>query len=113
MGLAISPDKLELHSQKILEARGEVLCFRALLCRVEGERDLLRSRAVLCQGPRAKFRFIIEYRHDFAITLISRVVRGTRAELYEWLREFVSDRAREDARLLDFMRDSYMISWGR
>jgi putative transposase len=44
--------------------------------RVEEERDLLKNgRAVLCQGLRVNYRFMIEHRHDYAITLMCRVLR--------------------------------------
>ena len=41
-----------------------------------------------------------------------RVLRVARAGFYAWLHEPVSDHAREDARLLDLIRDSYSSSYG-
>ena len=40
------------------------------------------------------------------------MLRVARAGFYEWLRESVSNRAREDARLLDLIRHSYAASHG-
>ena len=53
-----------------------------------------------------------EHRRDYAITLMCRVLRVARAGFYAWLQEPVSDHAREDARLLDLIRDSYSASHG-
>lgn len=41
-----------------------------------------------------------EHRHEFALTLMCRVLRVARAGFYQWLHEPVSERAREDERLL-------------
>ena len=53
-----------------------------------------------------------EHRHDYAITLMCRVLRVARAGFYAWLHEPVSDHGREDARLLDLIRESYGASHG-
>ena len=59
-----------------------------------------------------KSRFMNEHRHDYAITLMCRVLRVARAGFYAWLHEPVSDHAKEDARLLDLIGDSYSASHG-
>ncbi len=53
-----------------------------------------------------------EHRRDYAITLMCRVLRVARAGFYAWLHEPLSDHAKEDARLLDLIRDSYSASHG-
>jgi putative transposase len=53
-----------------------------------------------------------EHRHEFALTLMCRVLRVARAGFYQWLHEPVSERAREDERLLDLIRSSYAASHG-
>lgn len=53
-----------------------------------------------------------EHRRNHAITLMCRVLRVARAGFYAWLQEPVSDHAKEDARLLDLIRDSYSASHG-
>lgn len=55
---------------------------------------------------------MIEHRHEHTIALMCRVLRVGRAGFYEWLREPVCDRAKEDARLLNLIRDSYAASRG-
>ena len=59
-----------------------------------------------------KYRFMIEHRHRYAVTLMCRVLHVARAGFYEWLRESVSSRAKEDARLLELIRQSYAASHG-
>lgn len=59
-----------------------------------------------------KYRFMNEHRHEFALTLMCRVLRVARAGFYQWLHEPVSERAREDERLLDLIRSSYAASHG-
>lgn len=59
-----------------------------------------------------KYRFMNEHRHTYAITLMCRVLRVARAGFYAWLHEPESERAREDARLLDLIRYSYSASHG-
>ena len=59
-----------------------------------------------------KYRFMIEHRAEYAVTLMCRVLRVARAGFYQWLRESVSNRAREDARLLTLIRHSHAASHG-
>lgn len=59
-----------------------------------------------------KYRFMIEHRAEYAVTLMCRVLRVARAGFYEWLRESVSNRAREDDRLLTLIRHSHEASHG-
>ncbi|MFB9984683.1 IS3 family transposase [Mesorhizobium kowhaii] len=72
----------------------------------------LGSRAVLCQGTRVKYCFMNEHRHQHAVASMCRVLRVARAGFYTWLHGPVSDHAKEDARLLDLIRDSYSASHG-
>jgi putative transposase len=55
---------------------------------------------------------MIEHRHEHAVTLMCRVLRVARAGFYAWLHEPICDRAKEDARLLILIRDSYSASCG-
>lgn len=48
-----------------------------------------------------------EHRHDYAVTLMCRVLRVARAGFYAWLHAPVSDRDIEDARLLELIRHSH------
>ncbi len=59
-----------------------------------------------------KYRFMNEHRHEFSISLMCRVLRVARAGFYQWLHQPESERAREDRRLLELIRNSYAASHG-
>ncbi len=59
-----------------------------------------------------KYRFMNEHRHEFSISLMCRVLRVARAGFYQWLHRPESERAREDRRLLELIRNSYAASHG-
>ncbi|MDT1026728.1 MULTISPECIES: IS3 family transposase [Pseudomonas aeruginosa group] len=110
---AVTPDKSEKQASELLEAKSEILRLRAQMRRLEEERDILKKAgAVLCQGARVKYRFVNEHRHQHAITKMCQVLRIARAGFYQWLHKPVSDRERENNRLLQLIRDSYAASRG-
>ncbi len=81
--------------------------------RLEEERDLLKkSRAVLCQGARVKCRFMNENRHEYPLAIMCRVLQVARAGFYAWLQCPVSDWSKDDTRLLELIRHSYVASPG-
>ena len=47
-----------------------------------------------------KYRFMNEHRHQYAITTLCRVLQVARAGFYQWLHKPVSDREKENGRLL-------------
>ena len=53
-----------------------------------------------------------EHRHQYAITTLCRVLKVARAGFYQWLHKPVSDREKENGRLLGLIRDSYAASRG-
>lgn len=57
-----------------------------------------------------KYRFMNEHRHQYAITTLCRVLQAARAGFYQWLHKPVSDREKENGRLLGLIRDSYEAS---
>ena len=64
------------------------------------------------QGVRAKYAFIKAHRNEFDTAMMCRVLAVSRSGFYEWLRKPLSDRAREDQRLLRLIRVSYAASHG-
>lgn len=64
------------------------------------------------QGVRAKYAFIKAYRNEFDTAIMCRLLEVSRSGFYEWLRHPLSDRAREDSRLLALIRESYTASHG-
>jgi putative transposase len=59
-----------------------------------------------------KYRFMNEHRHEFAITLMCRVLKVNRAGFYAWLHRPESERHKEDQRLLELIKNSYTGSHG-
>lgn len=57
-----------------------------------------------------KYRFMNEHRHEFAITLMCRVLQVARAGFYQWLHQPVSRREQDEQRLLELIRHSYAAS---
>ena len=59
-----------------------------------------------------KYRFINEHRSEHATQFMCRVLEVSPSGFYEWLNRPLSDRAIEDQRLLDLIRNSYAASGG-
>ena len=59
-----------------------------------------------------KYRFMNEHRHEYPLALMCRVLQVARAGFYAWLQCPMSDRARDDTRLLELIRHSYAASHG-
>ena len=57
-----------------------------------------------------KYRFINDHRQDYPVATMCRILGANRAGFYAWLHEPLSDRAREDQRLLALIRDSHTAS---
>jgi putative transposase len=86
--------------------------LKAELRRVQEERDILKSRRVLCQGPRVKYALIRSHRHEHRVVVMCRVLRVHRSGFYAWLKKPLSDRAVEDQRLLELIRIFHEESGG-
>jgi putative transposase len=61
---------------------------------------------------RRLYEFIKANRHEYSVQTMCRLLEVTRSGYYAWLKEPVSDRARENARLLRLIRASYVASHG-
>jgi len=68
-----------------------------------------RSRA---WRTRRIYEFIKAHSHEYDIKTMCRVLDVARAGYYAWLRKPLSDRAKEDVRLLRLIRASYNASHG-
>lgn len=64
---SVRPTKNEQQTDELLETKRENLKLRAELRRTQEERDILKSRRVLCQGTRVSYAFINAHRHDAAL----------------------------------------------
>jgi len=58
------------------------------------------------------YEFIKANRHEYSVQMMCRLLEVTRSGYYAWLKEPVSDRAHENARLLRLIRASYVASHG-
>jgi putative transposase len=61
---------------------------------------------------RQAYKFIEAHRNEFNINAMCRLLGVARAGYYAWLDHPLSDRAQEDARLLQLIRASYLASHG-
>src|SRR6266436_1466902 len=61
---------------------------------------------------RRLYEFIKANRHEYSVQTMCRLLEVTRSGYYAWLKEPVSDRARENARLLRLIRASYVARHG-
>ena len=64
------------------------------------------------RGVRAKYAFIKAHQNQFRVATMCRVLEVSRSGYYEWLRDPLSDRDRENLRLLGLVRASYAASGG-
>lgn len=55
---------------------------------------------------------MLEHREQFSISLMCQVLKVARAGFYQWLHQPESQRAQEDRRLLELIRQSYDASYG-
>ena len=60
----------------------------------------------------AIYEFIKAHQHQFSVEMMCRLLEVTRSGYYEWLKNPVSKRAQEDARLLRLIRASFVASQG-
>ncbi len=109
---SVSPDKSEKQARRL--ARGQERdpeAARAAAAHRRRTRHSKKSRAVLCQGARVKYRFINDHRHEHGVATMCRVLQVARAGFYEWLHKPLSNRAsrrsttaRSDSRLVHAQR---------
>ncbi|WP_199100294.1 IS3 family transposase [Dyella sp. ASV21] len=100
-------------AQKEVDLVQENARLRAELRRAEEERDIFKKgRRVLCQGIRAKYAFMQAHSRQFRLTTMCRVLKIERSGYYAWLKQPLSSRAKEDARLMVHIEESYLASGG-
>jgi putative transposase len=61
---------------------------------------------------RVTYEFIKAHRNQFSVQEMCRVLEVAPSGYYDWLKQPVSNRAQEDARLLRLIRASYAASHG-
>jgi len=60
----------------------------------------------------AIYEFIKAHQHQFSVEIMCPLLEVTRSGYYKWLKNPVSKRAQEDARLLRLIRASFVASQG-
>lgn len=61
---------------------------------------------------RRAYQFIEAHRHQYPVQVMCRVLEVAASGYYEWLQNPISNRAKEDARLLRLIRASFIASHG-
>ena len=69
-----------------------------------------KGRKVLCQQPRVKYAFMRDHRQEFSLISMCRVFKLHRSGFYAWLAQPLSNKAKEDRRLLKLINESYLAS---
>jgi len=64
------------------------------------------------QGTRKRYAFIKDHQKEFSVATMCRALGVSRSGYYEWLRNPLSNRGREDQRLLGLIRASHVASGG-
>src|SRR5204863_7107480 len=71
-----------------------------------------KSKHLIPGRVRATYEFVKAHRDQFRIQEMCRVLEVAQSGYYEWLKQPVSNRAQEDARLLRLIRASSVASHG-
>jgi putative transposase len=61
---------------------------------------------------RQVYRFVEAHRRQFSVEAMCKILEVAASGYYEWLKQPISNRAREDARLLRLIRASFVASHG-
>jgi putative transposase len=77
---------------------------------VECQREKPMSTRLSAGRVRATYEFIKTHRHEYCVHTMCRVLEVAPSRYYDWLKQPVSSRAKEDARLLRLIRASFIAS---
>lgn len=101
------PDK-ERHCAA--EQDSEIRRLRANLARVAEERDLKKSHGVLRARIQVKYAFIEARRSVFTIRTMWRMFKAHHSGFYAWLKAPLSNRAKNDVRLIELLKQAWQES---
>jgi putative transposase len=71
-----------------------------------------KSKHQIPRRVRSAYQFIKAHRDQYSVQMMCRVLEVVQSGYYDWLKQSVSNRAREDARLLRLIRVSFVASHG-
>ncbi|MCM5705631.1 IS3 family transposase [Larsenimonas salina] len=87
--------------------------LRAELKRVSEERDILKKgHRVLRQRVRLRYAFIQDHADQYPVRRLCRMMAVHPSGYYAWCRRTLSDRARDDQRLLGLIKHAWLESGG-
>lgn len=70
------------------------------------------SKRMSAGKVRKAYQFIEAHRHKYPVQMMCQVLEVAPSGYYEWLKQPISDRAQEDARLVRLIRASFVASHG-
>jgi putative transposase len=70
------------------------------------------STTTTARRVRVQYKFIKAHQGEFSVQTMCRVLQVSRSGYYDWLKHPISNRAKEDARLLRLIRASFIASHG-
>src|SRR5262252_4756677 len=73
---------------------------------------MLKSKHQVPGRVRSVYEFIKTHREQYSVQMMCRVLEVAQSGYYDWLKQPVSNRAQEDARLLRLIRASFIASHG-
>ncbi|UKE71475.1 IS3 family transposase [Xanthomonas graminis] len=91
----------------------ELRRVKSELRRVTEERDILKKgRSVLCQAVRVRYAFMLDHEREFGLRSMCKVFGLHPSGYYAWRSKPMSPRAKDDARVLCLIKQSWLESGG-
>ncbi|WP_085940843.1 IS3 family transposase, partial [Vreelandella boliviensis] len=106
-------DKPVEQRQEEDDLQAENRRLKAELKRVSEERDIFKKgHRVLRQGVRLRYAFIQNYASQYSVRRLCQMMAVHPSGYYAWCKKALSNRAREDERLLGLIKHSWLESGG-
>ncbi|MGV0986648.1 MAG: IS3 family transposase [Limnohabitans sp.] len=97
--------------QEQLTQTEELRRLKAELKRVTEERDILKKgRSVLCQAVRVRYAFIERHEKAHGVRRLCTVMDVHPSGYYAWKKQPISDKVRDDQRLLGILKQAWLES---
>lgn len=96
--------------QKLSAQQKELRDLKRELRRVTEERDILKEAAFFCRGVKEKYAFMKAHQEKYRLTVMCRLLKVHRSGFYAWLKKPMSQRSKEDSRLLGLIKQFWLES---